>query len=76
MTKVTIHPEDRVTYAEAKDITGPSHSYLARVARRGHSTRVGGGPRDIYTTGSSRTEVEAMALALYRRGRQTAYWGR
>jgi hypothetical protein len=66
--------EDRVTYAEAQEITGRSHGYLAKRVRTGELRRIGGQPSDVYTTFLSRAQVEALALHEYRRGLQTEYW--
>jgi hypothetical protein len=68
-----IPTEDRVTYAEAIEITGRSHNYLSGLARRGLLTRDGGRRQDSRTTWLRRTEVEALALAEYRRGRASTY---
>ena len=65
---------DRITYAEAIAITGRSHNYLSQLAAKGALTRQGGTRADPYRTWLSRTEVEALALSTYRRGRATDYW--
>jgi hypothetical protein len=41
-----IHPADQITYREAQEITGRSHSYLKQRAARGQLTRMGGRPED------------------------------
>lgn len=70
----SIPSEDRVTYAEAREITGRSHGYLAKLAREGRLTREGGTPQDVRATWLSRSEVEALALREYHPGRTPAYW--
>lgn len=69
-----IHPADQITYREAQDITGRSHSYLRQRVARGQLTRVGGQPRDSVRTRLSRYECEDLALADYRASRRSAYW--
>jgi hypothetical protein len=70
----TIAPGDRITYAEAIDIRGLSHTHLARLAAAGALTRVGGTAHHPYSTWLSRSESEALALTRYHRGHATDYW--
>lgn len=65
---------DQVTYAEAEEITGRSHGFLAKQVRLGVLRRDGGHPWDVYTTWLSRSECESLALAQYRRGQPSGYW--
>jgi len=69
-----IPPDDRITYAEARRITGRSHAYLAKLAREGRLTRQGGTAQQPFDTWLSRPEVEALAIAEYRPQRRTDYW--
>ena len=57
----TIEPGDRITYADAIDITGISHTHLARLAASGALTLVGGTAHHPYSTWLSRSEAEALA---------------
>lgn len=65
---------DRVTYTQAEQITGRSHSYLNQRAAAGHLRRDGGTPSEPFTTWLSRAECEELALVLYRRTMAGGYW--
>lgn len=65
---------DRVTFAEAQEITGRSHAFLSKRARLGVLSRMGGQRSDVYSTFLSRSECEALAVAAYRRGQASSYW--
>lgn len=71
-----IPPEHRITYAEARRITGRSTSYLTKLATEGRLTQVRGRTprRRCASAWLSRPEVEALALAEDDQGRRTAYW--
>lgn len=69
-----ISPADRITYAEARRITGRSHGYLRGLVNEGVLSREGGRRQDSRATWLSRVEVENLALQEYRRGRRTGYW--
>lgn len=69
-----IEPADRITYAEAKLITGRSDSYLLAQARTGHLTRMRGASISNFQTWLSRRECEHLALAQYRRHHRPPYW--
>lgn len=69
-----IPPEDRVSYKQARQITGRSHGYLFRLVNEGRLSRDGGRPGQAWTTFLSRAEVEALAIAEYSPHRRTDYW--
>jgi len=69
-----IPPEDRITYAEARHITGRSHGYLFKLVKQGRLSREGGTRQQSRSTFLSRTEVEALAIAEYHPRRGTDYW--
>lgn len=69
-----IDPDDRITYAEAIEITGRSRRYLNQQAAAGALSRVGGTRSDVFKTWLSRRECEQLALNGYRRGHATDYW--
>lgn len=66
--------KDRITYAEARRITGRSHGYLFKLVKAGRLTRQGGQRHQIRDTWLSRSEVEALAVAEFNWQRRTGYW--
>jgi len=74
-TVFVIPLDDRITYAQARYITGRSHGYLFKLVKLGRLSRDGGDQRQPFDTWLSRSEVEALAIAEYSpRRRTTSYW--
>lgn len=66
--------EDRVTYAEAQQITGYSRSQLNWWAAAGQLRRDGGTRGDRFSTWLSRAECEELSLQRYRWNMAGGYW--
>lgn len=65
---------DRITYAEARHVTGRSHGYLYKLVQEGRLSREGGARGQSWSTFLSRPEVEALAIAESRPHLRTDYW--